>query len=80
MPEIQHYIVTQTRTVKVTANDSVSAALIASLAFKNGQNSGNGVKLEGLSEDDRTRLEGVWGNTAGAIKEDNLRIDKDGRG
>lgn len=67
MPEMRHYVVTQTRSVEVTANSAADAALIASAAFKNGQNSRYSV-IDGPT--------GVWGNTTSRIQELALKTEK----
>lgn len=59
MPVIRHYRVTQTREVKVTANNPTDAVRIATAAFENGQNQDNGV-VAGPS--------GVWGNTSTPVR------------
>lgn len=56
---MRHYVVTQIREVEVTANTHRNAIDIAHAAFKNGQNSDNGV-IDGP--------EGIWGNTISKIK------------
>lgn len=61
MPAIRRFVVTETREVKVTANNAEAAVQIAAAAFKYGQNVDNGV-ANGKGP------EGVWGNTASKIK------------
>lgn len=67
MPEIVYYTVTQTREVRVTANNAEDAALIATAAFTNGQNSDAGV-IDGPH--------GVWGNTGSRIKVTGLEVKR----
>lgn len=62
MPEMLHYVVTQTRTVEVTANNSEDAVRIAAVAFEHGQNADCGVPYDKAPD-------GVWGNTRSRIKE-----------
>ncbi len=61
MPEMKHFVVTQTREVEVTANSISDAVQIASAAFEHGQNSDRGV-ARGHSP------EGTWGNTSSRIQ------------
>ena len=68
MPEIQHFVVTQTREVRVTANNAVDAVRIAGAAFENGQNSDYGVK---------NGPEGIWGNTRSQIKVTDISASKE---
>lgn len=67
MPAMRRFKVIQTREVLVDANTVVEAARIAEAAFVHGQNS-NGTVAHG------TGPEGVWGNTAGHIREVQLDI------
>jgi hypothetical protein len=71
MPEIQHYTVTQTRSVEVTANSAADAAQIASAAFAAGQDSEGGV-AHGRGPN------GIWGNTTGRIREIDMRVTRRG--
>lgn len=61
MPQIRHYIVRQTREVKVDANSAVDAARIADAAFSHGQDT-NGSVAAGKGP------EGIWGNTTSRVK------------
>lgn len=61
MPAIRRYLVTQTREVEVTANDSADAIKIAEFAFTHGQHASEPSVIGGL--------EGVWGNTETYIRE-----------
>lgn len=70
MPEIIHYIITQTRTVDVSANKVSDAVRIAEAAFENGQNIDNGVKV--LDHN----LFGVYGNTTSRIRETALEVER----
>ena len=72
MPLIRLFEVTQVRTVRVTANDLISAAAIATSAFEHGQDSDNGVMQ------DKAPV-GVWGNTVSQIKEVSLSVDAEDR-
>lgn len=56
MPQTRNYTVTQTREVKVVANDPVSAARIAELAF-----AGTETMTSKTAEDEL----GIWGYTTG---------------
>jgi hypothetical protein len=62
MPEMRHYLVTQTREVEVTANNEADAILIADAAFIHGQNRSDPSIAIGHSP------VGVWGNTGTYIK------------
>jgi hypothetical protein len=61
MPEMRNYIVTQTRDVKVTANNEVDAVSIAAAAFEHGQNSDVSVVRNKAPV-------GIWGNTSNRIR------------
>lgn len=67
MPEMKNYIIDQTRTVEVTANSAIEAAMIASAAFEHGQDSSAGVAAGHAPE-------GVWGNTTTRIREVKFNI------
>lgn len=74
MPVIQHFVVTQTREVMVSANSIGDAVLIGAHAFEHGQNSDNGIRNPHALEP-----RGVtWGNTSGPIKDVELTVRKDG--
>lgn len=70
MPEMIHYTVTQTREVKVVANNAESAALIAQAAFAHGQMKSEPVVAAGRGPED------VWGNTTSFIKERSLLVER----
>jgi len=59
MPQIRTYEVSQTRKVKVTANNPADAVAIANAAFTNGQNSDRGAK---------DAPAGIWGNISSEIR------------
>lgn len=67
MPEMIHYVVTQTRVVRVSANDELGAARVANEAFE--------------SNSDNIRLsvakDGIWGNTNSAPQVTELRVSKE---
>jgi len=69
MPEVKHYVVTQTRKVRVTANSAADAAEIASSAF--GGKDGEGSVAYGRGP------HGIWGNTTGRIEETRLEVDRE---
>lgn len=72
MLEVRHYIVTQVREVKVTANNAEEAMIIAGVAFEHGQNADAGVKMGDLK-----RAQGIWGNTSSRIREVELNVKED---
>lgn len=61
MPEMRHYVVAQTREVKVTAHHPADAVLLADAAFEHGQTSEFTIALG-------KGPEGVWGNTSSQIR------------
>lgn len=66
MPEIRHYTVTETREVRVQANDIEDACRIAVLAFER-------------SADDQVVpivVPGVWGNRLGRVKVKSLFAER----
>lgn len=67
MPEMKHYIVTQTREVHVSANSAKDAGVIAAAAFEYGQNSSHGV-IKGPA--------GVWGNTDTQIRVISMQVNE----
>lgn len=67
MPEIKRFLVTQTRTVEVTANEMGDACDIGRAAFANGLNRDNGV-IDGPV--------GVWGNTSSKIRIKKLEVEE----
>lgn len=67
MPAIKHFIVTQTRTVKVTANSALDALRIADAAFEWGQDANGGVAKDKAPEE-------VWGNTDSHIEITNVDV------
>lgn len=69
MPEIRHFIVTQTRSVKVDANNATDAVRLASAAFEHGQNADFGIARD-------KGPEGIWGNTSSQIKEESLHCER----
>lgn len=73
MPEMRHYIVTQVREVKVTANSIVDAGRIASAAFEHGHLGTTTSVAQGKSP------EGVWGNTMSRIREIDLHVREEGK-
>lgn len=72
MPEIQHYTVTQTRSVEVSANSAADAAQIAAAAFEHGQAKSEPSVAHGRGP------HGIWGNTTGRIKEIDMRVTRRG--
>lgn len=70
MPEMINYTITQTREVKVVANNASDAALIAEAAFTHGQ-----FKSEPAIAKDHGP-EDVWGNTTSHIKEMSLLVER----
>lgn len=60
MPEMQHFVITQTREVEVTANSHRDAIDIAHAAFENGQNRTDPTVINGP--------EGIWGNTTSRVR------------
>lgn len=69
MPEIIHYLVTQTRQVQVDAEDAEDAVRIAKAAFTHGQNSDCGVAKD-------KGPEGIWGNTTSRILETEIYVSR----
>lgn len=67
MPAIRRYLVKQTRTVLVEANEPGDACDIGRAAFANGQNSSNGV-IDGPAD--------VWGNTRSKIRITKLEVEE----
>lgn len=68
MPEIKHYAVTQTRLIRVRANNPADAAAIAQQAFR------SHTTTDGVV--DQVEIAGVWGNTTGRLEELDLHIKK----
>lgn len=66
MPEVKHYIVTQEREVRVTANDPLSAIAIASVAFQQ----------EGLAKSG-VGIEDVYGTTTREVEITDIQARKD---
>lgn len=67
MPEMRRYTVTETRTVRVSANSAVGAARIAAVAFAEGQDSAGHLKSkEGLGD--------LWGDTDTRIRVVGLEV------
>lgn len=58
MPQIRYYEVSQTRKVKVSANNPTDAVRIADEAFTNGQDANGNI----------TSPDGVWGNTTSRVR------------
>lgn len=61
------YLCTEIREVIVTARSAKDAQAIATAAFKNGQNSANGV-IDGPA--------GVWGNTEEQIRVTSQKVER----
>lgn len=70
MPEMVNYKVTQTREVKVVANNASDAALIAEAAFTHGQMKSEDVVAKDHGPED------VWGNTTSRITEMSLLVER----
>lgn len=70
MPEMRKFIVTEVRQVEVAANTAVDAGRIADKAFKEGQNSGGGLKT-------KEGLDGIWGDTRTRIRQTDLHVEED---
>ena len=68
MPAMKHYVVSETRTVKVIANNAVDAIRLAAAAFEHGQNSDKGAK---------NGPEGVWGNTTSKVEQTNIEVNEE---
>lgn len=69
MPIIKSYVVSETREVRVHANNAVDAVRIAGVAFAKGQNSDYGVKAG-------DEVQGVWGNTSTRIETVSINADE----
>ena len=69
MPEMRNFVVTETRKVKVSANNAIDAARIANKAFEEGQNSDYGLK-------DKDGLRGIWGDTDERIRQTDIRVQE----
>ncbi len=70
MPEVQHFTVTQTRSIEVSANSAADAAQIAAQAFGLGQSDIPVTHVRGPH--------GIWGNTTSKIKEVDMRVTRRG--
>lgn len=66
MPEIRHYTVTQTRKVKVMANNPKDAAIVADLAFSIGTDANGSVRAN-MSRD-------IFGDTRSKVLETGLDV------
>lgn len=60
MPEMQHFVITQTREVEVTANSHRDAIDIAHEAFQTGQDANGRITKRPES--------GCWGDTDGRVR------------
>lgn len=65
VPSAKYYVVEQTRSVKVTANNEASAFLIAQAAFATGQTPAGKVVEPPPN---------VWGDTTSKIEVDEVRV------
>lgn len=65
MPEIKHYLATQTRQVRVVANNEVDAVIIAQMAFEN-------------PDEHRVRAETFFGESRSRVNISKITIDRDG--
>jgi hypothetical protein len=65
MPEIRHFVVTETRRVQVSANNAVDAAKIGQRAF-DGEPTRSSIDVEADL--------GIWGHTNSSVQQTELNV------
>jgi len=68
MPDIRHFVVTETRSVKVSANNAEDAARIANKAFGGTPQVGLGYLKE------KEGLDDIWGDTNSHVRQVDLHV------
>jgi isocitrate/isopropylmalate dehydrogenase len=73
MPEMFRFVVTEKRSVEVTASSQEDAARIAAAAFEHGQDVNGKVTANDKTND---LLVGVWGNTTKHIRKESILVER----